>query len=100
MLAVLGGYLLLYFAFTHIPSLSAFNQLPDVSYGLYLYGWPIQKLLIWYFPLVTPGGLFIASISIGIGAGLLSWFLVEKPCLQFKPKIPNDTLAILPVGQK
>lgn len=85
-LATLGGYLLFYFAFSKLPLLQPFQTLPDVSYGLYLYGWPIQKLLIWYFPALPAAWVFIFSVAIGILAGLLSWLGVEKRFLRLKSR--------------
>lgn len=55
--------------------------MPDFSYGIYLYGWPVQKLLIWYLPLISPWLLFLLSAGISSGCGLLSWYIIEKPCL-------------------
>lgn len=85
-LAAIGGYLLFYFAFLPVSLLRSFQTLPDVSYGLYLYGWPIQMLLIWYFPNLPAFSVFLFSLLAGILAGFLSWNLVEKPFLKFKPK--------------
>jgi peptidoglycan/LPS O-acetylase OafA/YrhL len=68
-----GSYLLFYFAFIECKRLSQFHQMPDASYGLYLYGGPIRKLLTWYLPGISPWT-----------CGLLSWFLVEKPALKLK----------------
>lgn len=83
-LAVLGGYMLFHFAFSPIALLRPFQTLPDVSYGLYLYGWPIQKLLIWHFPGLSAWSVFILALVGGILAGLVSWHLVEKPFLKLK----------------
>lgn len=82
--AVVGAYLLFYLAFTPITLLKGFERLPDVSYGVYLYGWPVQKLILWYFPATTPWLLFIvaALVSLLVGAG--SWYMVEKPFMRLK----------------
>lgn len=83
-LASVGGYALLYAAGRHSPLLSQFNRLPDISYGIYLYGWPVQKLLLWYTPTLTPRGLFAWAAPIAIMLGTASWYLVEKPALRLK----------------
>ncbi len=45
--ALLGGYLIFWFAFAVRPlALSRATAQLDPSYGLYLYAWPIQNLLI------------------------------------------------------
>jgi peptidoglycan/LPS O-acetylase OafA/YrhL len=83
-LASIGGYVLIYLAGKRSTFLKGFNRLPDVSYGIYLYGWPIQKLLLWYYPSLTPWTLFAFSAPAAILAGTVSWYLIEKPALRFK----------------
>lgn len=82
--AVAGAYLLFYLAFTRINFLKRFERLPDVSYGVYLYGWPIQKLILWYFPATTPAVLFVVSAVISLLLGAVSWYIVEKPFMRLK----------------
>jgi peptidoglycan/LPS O-acetylase OafA/YrhL len=83
-LATFGGYLLFYVGFAHIPALRKFNEISDISYGLYLYGWPVQKLLLWYWPNLSPWALFILSLAASAALGFISWHMVEKPCLKLK----------------
>ena len=56
----------------------------DLSYGLYLYGWPAQQLA-WMLPIgkSVAGNIIIAS-SIALACAALSWFLVERPALRLK----------------
>ena len=82
--ATAGAYLLFYFAFSPIQGLKSFNKYPDVSYGAYLYGWPVQKLLLWYFPLLSPWLLFLLSVMACITLGAISWSIVEKRALLLK----------------
>jgi peptidoglycan/LPS O-acetylase OafA/YrhL len=83
-LPIFGGYVLLWVAFFKLPILNFFKTASDLSYGVYLYGWPVQKLLLWYVPSLSPWLLFIMSAIVSVGCGLLSWHLVEKPCLRLK----------------
>lgn len=83
-LATCGAYLLFYFACTPVALLAHFNRLPDVSYGVYLYGWPVQKLFLWYFPSLSPWKLFPLSLTISLILGAISWYVVEKPMMRFK----------------
>jgi len=88
-LPIFEGYLIFSFAEKVIPKLSSFNKLPDISYGLYLYGWPISNLLIHFQPNINYWILNIESLFISILLGLLSWYLIEKPFLSLKKsKIP------------
>jgi peptidoglycan/LPS O-acetylase OafA/YrhL len=79
-----GAYLLFWFAFLRSPILAHFRDYPDISYGLYLYGWPMQKLFHWYLPSLSPWWLIpLVLTSAGI-CGTFSWYLVEKPFLSLK----------------
>lgn len=70
----------------------------DISYGLYLYGWPITQLVRAYAGDGISGyelALFAFPPTVAIAA--LSWFLLEKPALSLKrasrPPIPDAALA-------
>lgn len=90
-LAIFGGYLLFYFALTPNAALSGFNKLPDVSYGVYLYGWPVQKLWLWYFPGMSPWVHFMLSSAVCLLLGAVSWYAVEKPFLKLKQGSPRTS---------
>jgi peptidoglycan/LPS O-acetylase OafA/YrhL len=81
---IFGGYIIVWFAFkSRIVSLSRFDNKADISYGLYLYAWPIQNLIVWNDRTINPWLLCCMSI---LGASLLgyaSWTLVEKPMMRF-----------------
>lgn len=54
----------------------------DLSYGIYLYGFAIQQLLIHLDPQFwSPTSLFAVSWILSLAAGWLSWRLVERPFL-------------------
>jgi peptidoglycan/LPS O-acetylase OafA/YrhL len=80
-LAVGGGALLFAAVFTVSDKFLWINKLPDFSYGLYLYGWPAERFLVWYFPAASPWIVFAAAWPIAACCGLASWFVVEKPAL-------------------
>lgn len=81
-LATAGAYALFWVAFAPLAPLAGFKQLTDISYGLYLYGWPMQKLLLWYFPSVPVWLLLAATAGLASLAGYASWHLVEAPWLK------------------
>lgn len=83
-LPTLGGYGFFWFAFLKIPSLKWFRTASDVSYGVYLYGWPTEKLLIWYLSSLSPWAIFVCAVGITYACGFISWHLVEKPCLRLR----------------
>ncbi len=78
-LAVLGGYLLFWFAFAvRLPRLSQVGTRADLSYGTYLYAWPVQALLIRYVPGLQPWALFMIAAPTAMLCGWLSWVVVER----------------------
>ena len=66
------------------PLLSQAGRLGDVSYGVYLYAFPIQQCV----RALAPGLSFVASLAVVVvltlAAGWLSWRLVEAPALRLK----------------
>jgi peptidoglycan/LPS O-acetylase OafA/YrhL len=82
--ALLGGYLLFYFAFINVSRSNLFRTSIDISYGVYLYGWPIQKLTIWEFPALHPVEVFVLSVFCSCIAGYASWHVIEDPFLRLK----------------
>lgn len=52
----------------------------DLSYGLYIYAFPLQQVL------AAHGMLSLwASMAVTLPFAAASWFLIEKPALRFKP---------------
>ena len=91
-LPIFGAYAVFWFAFARLPALSGFKRHADVSYGVYLYGWPVQSLCIWYFPYISPWLLFAVAWPLALGLGFLSWHLVELPFLRLKTLFSTYTL--------
>jgi peptidoglycan/LPS O-acetylase OafA/YrhL len=55
----------------------------DTSYGIYIYSFPIQQTLMYFFKLDT-AMLFIFSLPLSILFGYASWHLIEKKALEYK----------------
>jgi peptidoglycan/LPS O-acetylase OafA/YrhL len=92
----LGGYLVFYLAFLPAGRLKDISQRGDLSYGLYLYAFPIQLILIHQFrPYLSPTGLTaLATIATSVFAAL-SWHFVERPFLRLKKAaIPVKLLTL------
>lgn len=84
--AVFWGYAILSFANRPASLFAWFNKLPDVSYGVYLYAWPITKLLIEWQPDVGRMSLIAQTWLLSIVAGTLSWQLIEKRFIAMKAR--------------
>ncbi len=58
----------------------------DLSYGVYLYGWPIQQTLHALWPQGSGWALLGPSIVLALGVAALSWYAIEKPALGLKAR--------------
>lgn len=55
----------------------------DISYGVYIYGFLCQQILVTSFPKMTSiPSFFISSILLSYIAGYLSWIFIEKPTIK------------------
>lgn len=84
-LPICGSYLLFYAAGSPLQIGKALTQRADLSYGIYLYAYPVQQLLIQFLgKQINPFALFlIATPTVAVFAWL-SWKLVEQPALRRK----------------
>jgi peptidoglycan/LPS O-acetylase OafA/YrhL len=67
----------------------------DLSYGLYLYGWPAAQLVQSYSP-GTPMHNVLLATPLGLSLAAGSWFLVERPALALKRRFALRTPAAAP----
>ncbi len=81
-----GCYLALWLALTpRLPVIPA-ARFGDLSYGIYIYGWPAEQVAIWLM-----GGqaawwqVFMIAMPAAAALAWLSWHLVESPALRLKP---------------
>jgi peptidoglycan/LPS O-acetylase OafA/YrhL len=57
----------------------------DLSYGVYLYGWPMQQLAL-LVGASTPWLNTAAASAMAFACAALSWFAIERPALRLKPR--------------
>lgn len=91
---VLGGsYLLFYLGQRSSSWLRLPAHLPDISYGVYLYGWPIEVLLIWFLH-PSPWIVFLLATPACLLGGWLSWTFVELPFMRLQRRPPASVPAL------
>ena len=80
---ILLPVIILLIGFIPLPFFSTFGKIGDMSYGIYIYSFPVQQTLVYYFNLSLYEFMFW-SIIISIIFGYLSWHLIEKKALKYK----------------
>jgi peptidoglycan/LPS O-acetylase OafA/YrhL len=77
-----GSYLILAVGGSrHTVGAGLFSRL-DISYGMYLYAFPVAQLCVLFLGIRSPLNLIAAALPITAVMALLSWFLVERPMLR------------------
>lgn len=89
-------YLTIYLAHLKVPRLSRFGKYGDFSYGIYIFSFPLQQLLMhWLGPqqLSLPTFMLL-SLGLSIAIAALSWHLIEAPALRLKRYLPGNRVRI------
>lgn len=70
------------------PILRNSAKMGDLSYGMYLYGFPVAQTISWAIGAKLPfTGHVVLTLVISAALAFASWHLVEKHALRFKPKL-------------
>lgn len=86
-----GGYCILWLAYGPQLTLANWTAKTDLSYGTYLYAYPIQQLLASLVPLRHPLTLFVLAAPLALLFAGLSWNLIEKRFLAMKALLGSTT---------
>jgi peptidoglycan/LPS O-acetylase OafA/YrhL len=78
---VFGSYLILYVALDRRLPVVPAARFGDLSYGLYIYGWPIEQCVVYAFDGAAPWwAVFGIAAPVTAAVAFVSWHLVEKRC--------------------
>ena len=61
----------------------------DISYGLYIYSYPVQQLILSYFPDIELFSYLVLTFVAVVPIAFLSFIVIEKPSLILKTKFPS-----------
>lgn len=88
-------YCMVYLGMQQLPRM---KLLPpgDYSYGIYLYGFPIQQTLVYLVPeLKVWWALFPVAALVTLAVAILSWHVVERPALSLRRKVMRGRQVLL-----
>jgi peptidoglycan/LPS O-acetylase OafA/YrhL len=96
-------YIMVYIGMTAFPWFDKLLRL-DLSYGTYLYGFPITQAVIYFLlphmPGLSPMARFAIILPLVIGITLLfstlSWHFIEKPTLSLRKHIIREPPRVVP----
>ncbi len=78
--------------FTGISNIQ--DKIGDLSYGIHLYGFPVQQTLVYFFELDYLG-LMVSSLAISAFFAYFSYHLIERRIVKFKKVRPAQSLRQL-----
>ncbi len=78
-LTTLGAYSLFWLAFkANLGVFQRINDRWDISYGVYLYGWPTGTLILWFNRGIDPWVLAATAVPAAMILGAMSWWGLER----------------------
>lgn len=85
-----GTYLIMYFVYHPKIKLHGFSKFGDFSYGLYIYAFPVQQTVTYFFNSKLSPWLNLAiSLPITLALAFLSWHIIEKHAMKLKKYFKN-----------
>ena len=98
LLPTAGALLVYWIAFTPMIRMHRWGAHGDFSYGLYLWGYPVQQLIVSMLGTVSPLILCLYAVPTAILAGMISWYAIERHFLHRKPaRQPQPIIAAPPL---
>jgi peptidoglycan/LPS O-acetylase OafA/YrhL len=90
------AYVVLYLALVPRGPLLAFNRLGDYSYGMYIYAFAVQQMVVHAVPGITPLRLIVFSFVPTVWLAFASWHLVEKRALRWRLRLERPLVVVTP----
>lgn len=89
------AYLIFCIAFLSAGSNAPMSKMPDYSYGIYIYAFPVQQTLVAMGWAVEPYLNMALTLMITVVIAALSWNFIEKPAIKLKDSALVTRLAAL-----
>jgi peptidoglycan/LPS O-acetylase OafA/YrhL len=93
--AVFGAYLIVHLA--QRPNIGSrfAGRFGDLSYGLYLFGWPVEQVVKQVTATDDPWYVLAATLPLVFAAAACSYHLVERPALSLKARAGASVASLL-----
>ena len=91
-------YIIIYLGMVEFPRVPILQN-GDYSYGIYLYGFPIQQALVAALPALRGHGweMLPLSVILTCACAMVSWHFIEKPALRLKRLFETRSKTSAPV---
>ena len=80
------AYIILFISLHPAITLPSMDRWGDYSYGVYIYAFPVQQLVVKYLS-TSPLEVLLYTTLFTLPLAILSWYFIEKPALRLKGKI-------------
>lgn len=81
------SYFVILIAYHPALRIKSLDKIADVSYGIYIYAFPIQQLIAYLNPKIQPWSIFFISSIITIPIAYLSYRFIEAPFIKLNSKL-------------
>lgn len=83
---------------SRLPPLPFFRR-GDYSYGIYIFGFPIQQAIAYFLPQHREWWVNLAiALPVTLAFAVASWHLIEKPALSLRKRLARREGAPIPAG--
>jgi len=79
-------YLTIWAAHVNVRWMNRFGRYGDFSYGIYLFAFPTQQLLVHMFGVMPMPAFTLLAFLFTLPLAVISWYCIEKPALAWKTK--------------
>jgi peptidoglycan/LPS O-acetylase OafA/YrhL len=82
-------YIVLFIAHQKIPHINKFGKYGDFSYGMYIVAWPIQQVIVLFFPGLNIMYYIAFCFLFTFPLAYISWNFIESKALSRKKNLPR-----------
>lgn len=86
---IFAGYAVLWAGLTPVACIKDAGRYGDISYGLYVWGWPVQQIMAQYVGTGSWAQNFVLAYPVTAAIAYVSWRYIEAPALKLKAEGPG-----------